>query len=124
MSALPATARGVQRRRTDIPHVVGNVDRDPRWDDLVDVVHYVARQSDPVGGEVAFQVLHGPRTDNGDGDCGMTDGKCDRRGLHLNLGDLVQLRRSVAFRLPDRIELRDAAPRVCRNVADLQFVTR
>ena len=41
--ALPAAERGVQRRRAEVPHVVGDVDRDPGRNDLVDAVKQIAR---------------------------------------------------------------------------------
>ena len=43
----------VQRRRAEVPHVVGDVDRDSGGNDLVDAVKHVGGQLDPVGGEVA-----------------------------------------------------------------------
>jgi hypothetical protein len=70
--------RNVQRRRTDVPHVVDHTDRDSRWDDLVDPVEDVDGQFDPVRGEVALEVFHGPRTDDGGGDGGVSNGKGHR----------------------------------------------
>jgi len=51
--ALAAAECGVQRGRADVPHVVGDVDRDSGGNDLVDAVQHVGGQLDPVGGEVA-----------------------------------------------------------------------
>ena len=76
--ALPAAECGVQRRRAELPHVVGDVDRDPGGNDLVDAVEHVAGQVDPVGGEVAVQVLHGARTDDRGGDRRVAGGERDR----------------------------------------------
>jgi hypothetical protein len=51
--SLPAAEDSVQRRRADVPHVVGDVDRDSGGNDLVDAIEHVGGQLDPVGGEVA-----------------------------------------------------------------------
>jgi hypothetical protein len=53
MASLPAAVGSVQRRRADVPHVVGDVDRDSGGNDLVDAVKHVSGQLDPVRGEVA-----------------------------------------------------------------------
>jgi len=70
---------GTERRRADVPHVVGDVDRDFGGNDLVDAVQHVVRQVDPGGLEVGVQVFHGARADDrgmaGDeGDCHLDEG--------------------------------------------------
>ena len=40
-ACLSAAGCGNERRRGDVPHVVGDVDRAPRGDDLVDAVEHV-----------------------------------------------------------------------------------
>ena len=66
----------------------------PMGDDLVDAVQHVIRQVDAGGGELGFQVLHGPRPDDGRGDRWVAqderDGHLDQRGARLvrELGEL------------------------------------
>src|SRR5271154_3565853 len=107
MSVLPATIGSVQCRRTDIPHVVVHVDRDPRWDNLVDAVEHVVWEFDPVRGEVALQVLDGARPDDGGGDCGMADSKCD--------GDLHERQAGIVGECTERIGGVELG-RVCRAI--------
>ena len=82
--ARPAAECGAQRGSADVPHVVGDVDRDSGGNDLVDAVEQIGWQLDPVGGEVAVQVLHRARADDRGGDRRMASDECDR---HLDEGD-------------------------------------
>jgi len=52
-AGLPAAECRTERRRADVPHVVGDVDRDSGGNDLVDAIKHVGGQLDPVGGEIA-----------------------------------------------------------------------
>ena len=57
--ALPAAECGAQRGGAEVPHLIGDVGRDSRWNDLVDAIKQIAGQVDPVGGEVGVQMPHG-----------------------------------------------------------------
>src|SRR5580698_9287622 len=81
---LPATGSGVERSRAVLPVVVGDVNRDSWGDDLVDAVEHVAGQLDPVGGEIAVEMVHRARSDDRRGYCGMPD---DEGGRHLDERD-------------------------------------
>jgi hypothetical protein len=50
---LAAAECRIERRRADVPHVVGDVDRESGGNDLVDAIKHVGGQLDPIGGKVA-----------------------------------------------------------------------
>src|SRR4051794_9402893 len=101
---LAAPCGGVQR--WVVEGVVDRVDGDAWGDDLVDAVKHGVVEDDVRCGELALELLHGPRADDRRGDGGVVehegDRELDERDAGM-LGELGELLDGVELSMVERL---------------------